>query len=90
MTTINDIIKNESPTDVILFLTRNNTGITFQRLDGLYNRNNWIHISNNLNLLTLIKQMKENKLIKDAGPMLVQGPQWYEPDFVLKNKYTFD
>lgn len=39
MNTIHDVVKNESPTDVILFLTRGN-GISHPHIDRLYTQNN--------------------------------------------------
>jgi hypothetical protein len=47
MNTINEIVINENPVDVILFLT-NKAGIDHPRLDRLYSLNNWPHINNNM------------------------------------------
>ena len=89
MSTINDVIISEEPRDVILFLTKNENGISYPRLDGLYNGNDWVNISNNLELLKLISNMVDEGFIVDTGEGLRRGPNWKEPAFVTEKKYSF-
>ncbi|WP_153787210.1 hypothetical protein [Pseudomonas sp. EMN2] len=87
MNTINDIIKNEKPVDVILFLTSKN-GIDHPRLDRLYSLNNWPHINNNMRLIELVGNMIAEGLIESKGGRHTKGPNWRAPQFMLDNKYT--
>ncbi|EJM95302.1 hypothetical protein PMI34_00921 [Pseudomonas sp. GM74] len=90
MSVITSIVLNEKPEEVILFLTKNELGISFPRLDGLYNRANWAHVENNIGLLKLVKKMCDAGFIKSNGSIVVKGPNWREPAFMLEGKYTFD
>ena len=90
MSVIATIVLNEKPEEVILFLTKNELGISFPRLDGLYNLANWAHVENNLGLLNLVKKMSDAGFIKYSGTGVVRGPNWREPAFMLEGKYTFD
>jgi hypothetical protein len=90
MNTINDVVVSEAPRDVVLFLTKGESGISYPRLDGLYNRNDWVNILNNLELLKLVSHMVSEGLIIDSGKALIKGPNWKEPAFVTEKKYTFE
>lgn len=90
MNTINDVVISEDPRDVVLFLTKGEDGISYPRLDKLYNRNNWANISNNLELLKLVSNMVDEGLIVDSGNSLRKGLNWKEPAFVAENKYSFE
>lgn len=89
MNTINDLIISEDPRDVILFLTKNENGVSYPRLDGLYSRPQWVKIQNNLELLKLVCDMVSEGLIIDTGGGLKKGPNWKEPTFISEKKYTF-
>ncbi|MDZ3991116.1 hypothetical protein [Pseudomonas sp. Teo4] len=86
MNTISDIVLNESPTDVILWLVRGN-GISHPRLDNLYNRNEWANTGDCLQLINLIKKMSQEGLIKHGGNGYIMGPNWREPEFLSPKKY---
>ena len=90
MSVINTIVSSEAPRDVILFLTKGDAGISYPRLDGLYSRNDWVNISNNLELSKLVQKMREEGLIIHAGGGLIKGPNWKEPAFVTEKKYSFE
>jgi hypothetical protein len=90
MSTIKIIVLNEKPEEVILFLTKNELGISLPRLDGLYNRANWAHVTDSGGLLNLVKNMCDAGFIKYSGTGVVRGPKWREPAFMLEGKYTFD
>lgn len=90
MDTIKSIVLNELPEDVILFLTKNESGISLPRLDGLYSRANWIHVNNSWGLLTLVKKMCDDGLIRCDGAVIVRGPNWKEATFMLERKYSFN
>ncbi|MBH3418407.1 hypothetical protein A3L25_010805 [Pseudomonas putida] len=89
MNTIHDVVKNESPTDVILFLTRG-TGISHPHIDRLYTQNNWIHLGDCMALIELTRKMTSDGLIEQKAGGYVKGPKWSAPKFMLENKYTFN
>ncbi|WP_110996157.1 hypothetical protein [Pseudomonas sichuanensis] len=86
MNTINEIVINENPVDVILFLT-NKAGIDHPRLDRLYSLNGWPHL-NNMLLIELIQTMKFEGLIESKNGRYVRGPHWKPPQFLLDKKYS--
>lgn len=90
MSVIEIIVLNEKPEEVILFLTKNKLGISFPRLDGLYNRANWAHVSDNMGLLKLVAKMRDAGLIEYGGSGIIRGKNWREPAFMLEEKYNFD
>lgn len=90
MSNMNDVIIAEAPRDVILFVIGNDRSISYPMLDGLYSRNNWANISNNLELLKLVSSMVDEGLIVDSGRELRKGPDWKEPAFVTQRKYSFE
>ncbi|WP_341960329.1 hypothetical protein [Pseudomonas sp. RC10] len=87
MTDINDIVVAENPTDVILFITRNNNAISYPSLDRLYSRNKWIHFANNLELQQLVDNMEQEGLISRSNGGIRKGPKWRAPSFLSENKY---
>ncbi|MGX1179585.1 hypothetical protein AB7M31_002653 [Pseudomonas sp. IAP-CY TE4608] len=89
MDTIHDVIKNESPMDVILFFTRG-TGISHPQLDRLYTQNSWIYLGDCIGLIELIRKMTSDGLIEQKAGGYVKGPKWTAPKFMLENKYTFN
>jgi len=89
MNSIHDIVQNEEPVEVILSLVRGE-GISHPRLDNLYNRNNWIFIGDNLQLIALIKKMRNEGLIQHGGNGYIKGPNWREPEFVTLKKYNLN
>ena len=90
MSVIEKAILNEKPEEVILFLTKNELGISFPRLDGLYNRANWVHVGDNMGLLKIVGGMCDAGFIKSNGTGIVRSINWREPAFMLEGKYTFD
>jgi len=89
MNTIYDVVQNEAPMDVILFLTRG-TGISHPQIDRLYEQNNWIFLGNCIELMKLIKKMTAKGLIQEQGGGYVKGPNWKAPTFLVEKKYTFN
>lgn len=90
MSVIEEIVLNEKPEEVILFVTKHERGISLPQLDGLYNRAKWAHVSDNMGLLRIVKQMCDAGFIKYSGSGIVRGKNWREPAFMLEGKYTFD
>ncbi|CAI8890645.1 hypothetical protein [Pseudomonas sp. fls2-241-R2A-110] len=90
MSVIEKAVLNEKPEEVILFLTKNELGISFPRLDGLYNQANWAHVADNMGLLKIVWEMCDAGFIKSNGTGIVRGINWREPAFMLEGKYTFD
>lgn len=88
MNTINDIVKNEAPSDVILFLATDK-GVSHPQLDRLYNKNGWPFLGDNASLINLINDMICDGLISFSGKAYVKGPYWREPLFLTEKKYTF-
>lgn len=89
MNTIKEVVQNESPRDVILFLTRKSSGITYPQLDRLYNLNRWVHVSDNLGLMKIVQQMIAEELLINDKCNILKGPSWKEPKFMTEHKYTF-
>ncbi|WP_321838204.1 hypothetical protein [Pseudomonas kulmbachensis] len=90
MTNFRDVIIAETPRDVVLFVTRGDKAISYPMLDRLYCTNNWINISNNLELLKLVGSMVSEGLIVEVGGGLRKGPNWIEPAFMTEKKYSFE
>ncbi|SFX64767.1 hypothetical protein SAMN03159316_2386 [Pseudomonas sp. NFR02] len=90
MSIIDTIVKEENPRDVILFVTRGENGISYPILDRLYNTNNWVNISNNLELMKLVDNMVSEGLIVSKNLTLTKGPNWKNPTFITENKYMFE
>ncbi|MNG09275.1 hypothetical protein D3C84_926890 [compost metagenome] len=90
MSIMKAIVLNEKPEEVILFLTKNELGISFPQLDGLYNRASWAHVTDNMGLFNLVKSMCDAGFIKYSGGGIVRGPNWREPAFMVEGKYTLD
>lgn len=89
MTNIHDIINNEQPEDVVLFLTMNGS-IHHPQLDRYYNGNNWPFLKNNMELIYLVERMVNSGLITQSRMGYSRGPNWHEPEFVTKGKYKFE
>ncbi|EOG3618445.1 hypothetical protein ACK9U2_000262 [Pseudomonas putida] len=89
MNIINEIVKNEAPIDVVLFLTSKH-GIDHPKLDRIYNMNNWVNIGDNMKLIELIRDMKSRGLIQSQDGRYVRGENWKAPTFLLEEKYTFE
>jgi len=89
MSNINNVVNAESPRDVILFLVRNQS-VSYPMLDRLYNRNVWVNIGNNLELMKLVHNMALEGLVVYKDLTLTKGPNWRKPTFLTENKYTFE
>jgi len=90
MSNINDVVLSEDPRDVILFLAKSEAGISYPRLDRLYNINNWVNIGNNIELLKLVYNMRLEGLIDNSDGSIKKGANWKEPAFLTEKKYTFE
>lgn len=90
MSLITKILQSETPEDVILFAVRSESGISYPRLDGLYSRNGWVNIGNNLELMKLVRNMALGGLVVYKDLTLIKGPNWRRPTFLTENKYTFE
>jgi hypothetical protein len=90
MSVISSIVLNEKPEEVVLFLTKNELGISYPRLDGLYNRANWAHVGDNMGLLNLLRKMRDAGFVELSGTGVKRGANWREPIFMVEGKYTFD
>lgn len=73
MSNINDVVANENPRDVILFIVRNKS-ISYPMVDMLYSGNSWVNIGNNLELLKLVHNMKLEGLIENSDGGIKKGP----------------
>jgi hypothetical protein len=47
-------------------------------------------VENNIGLLNLVKKMCDAGFIKNNGSIVVRGPNWREPAFMLEGKYNLD
>lgn len=89
MNTIKEVVQNEDPRDVILFLTRKSSGITYPQLDRLYNLSRWVHVTDNLGLMQIVQKMIDENLLINNNCNILKGPSWKEPQFMTEKKYTF-
>lgn len=90
MSVISTIVLNERPEEVVLFLTKNELGISLPRIDGLYSRASWAHVKDNMGLLNLLRKMHDDGFITLSGVGITRGVNWREPIFMVEGKYTFD
>jgi hypothetical protein len=90
MSVIKEIVLNEKPEEVILFVTKNELGISLPQLDRLYNRAGWAHVGDNMGLLNLVRNMRDAGFVELTGTGVRRGPNWREPIFMVEGKYTFD
>ncbi|WNW10588.1 hypothetical protein RRX38_05275 [Pseudomonas sp. DTU_2021_1001937_2_SI_NGA_ILE_001] len=90
MSDISDVVRGESPRDVILFIVRGGRSIAYPMLDRLYCRHDWVNISNNLELLKLFDSMIAEGSIEYNEGGFRKGPEWKEPEFIKEKKYTFE
>jgi hypothetical protein len=90
MSVIKTIVLNEKPEEVILFLTKNELGISFPQLDRLYSWANWAHVADNIGLMKIVWEMRDAGLVKSNGTGIVRGNNWREPAFMVEGKYTFE
>lgn len=81
------IIKNEAPLEVILMLTKKDSGISLPMLDMFYSAAGWPHVKNNLGLFEVLQKMRVLGLIEQPATQITKGPHWREATFMLENKY---
>jgi len=90
MSVIEQVVLNEKPEEVILFVTKFELGISIPRLDRLYSMAGWAHVGDNMGLLNLVRNMRDAGYVEFSGGGIVRGPNWREPTFMVEGKYTFD
>lgn len=90
MSVIEQVVLNEKPEEVILFVTKFELGISLPRLDRLYSMAGWAHVGDNMGLLHLVWKMRDAGFVEMDGAGIRRGPNWREPIFMVEGKYTFD
>jgi len=55
-------------------------------LDRLCNRNDWVNIGNNLELLNLVNRMRLEGLIDNSDGGIKKGPNWKASAFMIEKK----
>lgn len=85
MNTIEQIVKNESLTDI---LSAFGIGLAYPSLDRMIGRYRFEVIANGELLRTYAKLFEEGILANGEGPVAIKGPNWKAPIFVLEKRYT--
>lgn len=96
MINYNEMVKNESMEDVILFLVaRRERGLIYPAIDGffyLHNGQDKYEACNIMILRETHRLLNEEKIMcgGDKGGHYMKGPKWIEPDFMSEGKYEID
>lgn len=91
MLNLEQIIKNESVEDIILFFASRPNGIGYIRLDSLFVRFRHEVIEEG-ELLKTTQRMRREKIIETRGQSMLYfpGPHWREPQFMAEKKYGIE
>jgi hypothetical protein len=91
MLNLENIIRNESVEDIILFFSSRSNGIGYITMDGLFVRFRRSVIAEGELLMTSHRMLRE-KMIESRGHSMVyfKGPNWKEPAFMTEKKYGIE
>ncbi|MDF9722491.1 hypothetical protein P4S07_022245 [Serratia marcescens] len=88
------MVKNESMTDVILYLVgRGENGIAYPSIDRFFGRHKAAekYESYNIKLIHETKHLEENgSVFSGKSYSFKKGPNWKEPAFVTEKKYGIE
>ncbi|WP_330565797.1 immunity protein [Pseudomonas yamanorum] len=85
MLNLEKIYKNESVEDVLLHFAPRTP---YPSIDRMYVRYNFAVVASGELLQTYQRLVKEGKLIEGKAPLPEKGPNWEEPIFITKKKYS--
>lgn len=90
MINIEEMIKNEKSSDVVLYFSRNENGIGISELDFLLSK----YKPDAHNADTLIKTLdgllRKKCILIDSKMAVMKGKKWEEPKFMKLNKYKIN
>lgn len=80
------MIKNETPDDVLLYLSgRKSDGVSHPQLDRYFTMNKRL---SNIDVIDLVTKMINNGYVScDEKQRYIKGPKWKAPKFVIEKKY---
>lgn len=84
MSTLQEIVINEKPEEVLLILARTEKGMPLPMIDRLFNRGDWSYSYDSSELHIIIKKMCDEGLIIYHNCSLIRGPNWREPQFMTE------
>lgn len=85
MSTIEQIVKNESIEDIVSAF---GLGMAYPSLDRMIGRYRFDVVANGELLRTYAKLFEEGILATGEGPVAIKGPNWKAPKFVLEKRYA--
>ncbi|MEN2396676.1 immunity protein [Pseudomonas halotolerans] len=85
MSSIEQIVKNESITDIVSAF---GISLAYPSLDRMIGRYRFEAVANGELLRTYARLFEEGVLANGEGPVAIKGPNWKPPTFVLEKKYT--
>ncbi|WP_338803072.1 immunity protein [Xenorhabdus griffiniae] len=85
MRPLEQMIKNESVEDILLFFSLKSS---YPSIDRMYVRFNFEVIEKNELWTTYKRLLDEGKLAKDGKGKTIKGPNWKEPEFSRTKKYN--
>ena len=84
------LAKEETVSDVISFLVRNEGGFGYPQMDRLFSRHNFDVISSG-EFMRVFEKLRQDGIVVWGDKMLVKkGPNWKEPKFVTEKKYGIE
>lgn len=92
----NEMVKNESMEDVILFLVaRRESGLIYPAIDRFFYRHNGPDKYESCNIMILREThrlLNEEKIMcgGEKGGLYMKGPKWVKPGFMSEGKYEID
>lgn len=84
------LVNEESVSDVIAFLVRNDSGFGYPQMDRFFSRHNFSVVGNG-EFMRTFEKLRQNGVVEWGDNMLVKkGPNWKEPEFVTNKKYGIE
>ncbi|MGX1176830.1 immunity protein [Pseudomonas fluorescens] len=85
MNTIEQLVKNESITDIVSAF---GIGLAYPSLDRMIARYRFEAVANGELLRTYTRLFEEGVLANGEGPVAIKGPNWKAPDFMKEKRHT--
>ena len=87
MSTIEDLVKNESVADVLTVLALN---LDQPRIDKIYTSYRFETLETGELWNTYDKLFRDGILASEDKGCVIKGPNWKEPAFITEKKYSFE
>ncbi|MDR9863797.1 MULTISPECIES: immunity protein [Pseudomonas] len=85
MSTVEQIVKNESVEDVLTVFA---LGSAIPTLDRMFGRYRYEVVASGELLQTYAKLFETGVLADGKGPVAIKGPNWKAPKFMTENRYS--